>query len=801
MAVGPFELAQFGDKIRWSSSLNGAEFERHQEKLREAYPTVIEKIDNLVAEIATLVSQLPPTELLLRGWWEFAHERLTKKAGKFEDPIPMRMVDYVQSVIAGVPRSRTQLGEVSEENWKHLVEMVSKLFQCVCSEYQICNTAINKVQNPEYDDEMEELRVRAELMWCAVRGKRYQVHDIPALEELLLPHSTILEELFGITAKALLNELTKIWHSLTFGLDDAYRDLKRIQADFFNTLKTKKSGATDTNLPFELEEFAEDQSELQRKGQEAAEKLFGTSMFDLQKITNLPQNLLDEMSWGPGQEEDFFAAGPFKGWPQRVWPILKRPFIKLDERYYCFDNYSLFDNFYRVLQRAILRLKPEYQHRWNEIQQAISEEAPFNHLKKILPSGREIRPVWYRWRTSADQPAQWMELDGLYEYADHLFIIEVKAGSFTWTSPTTDLKSHIQSLKNLVQAPTRQGQRFLNYLKNTPSAPIYNKAHDEIGRVNFSKYRRVTICAVTLDSFGEIAAKSQHLRKVGIELGDTPVWSLSLDDMRVYADIFVNPLHFLHFVEQRQLALQSEKLELNDELDHLGLYLKHNNYSQYAAGMGGPADKLVFHAYTTDIDSFFGKKLINDKVISPLQQEVPARLSEVIDFLSHNDVARHASLSSKLLDMEGKWRTEMFGQLDQTLAISRNRNWPKPISSHGESEANVTLFLWAPPKLPRDRDFALEHTQALMLLNKEDDRTLLELSYDENDDLKDIWYENVSIKNLSAVEIRRLSERAEKLRQARIQAIKQTRKIGRNEQCPCGSGKKHKRCCLNRSPQ
>lgn len=26
---------------------------------------------------------------------------------------------------------------------------------------------------------------------------------------------------------------------------------------------------------------------------------------------------------------------------------------------------------------------------------------------------------------------------------------------------------------------------------------------------------------------------------------------------------------------------------------------------------------------------------------------------------------------------------------------------------------------------------------------------------------------------------------------------RETAKVGRNEPCPCGSGKKHKKCCLN----
>ena len=37
-----------------------------------------------------------------------------------------------------------------------------------------------------------------------------------------------------------------------------------------------------------------------------------------------------------------------------------------------------------------------------------------------------------------------------------------------------------------------------------------------------------------------------------------------------------------------------------------------------------------------------------------------------------------------------------------------------------------------------------------------------------------------------------------KQREANVQPVRTTPKIGRNEICPCGSGKKYKNCCLNK---
>ena len=63
-------------------------------------------------------------------------------------------------------------------------------------------------------------------------------------------------------------------------------------------------------------------------------------------------------------------------------------------------------------------------------------------------------------------------------YHDHLLIVEVKAGAFTYTSPATDLTAHIASLQNLVRNPVVQGKRFLKYLESAPNVPISDDIHD-----------------------------------------------------------------------------------------------------------------------------------------------------------------------------------------------------------------------------------------------------------------------------------------------------------------------------------
>src|SRR5690606_32672382 len=142
-------------------------------------------------------------------------------------------------------------------------------------------------------------------------------------------------------------------------------------------------------------------------------------------------------------------------------------------RAYCFDIFSLFDNVYRVLGRTIKFRDPSYEKTWNVQQQNISEELPLIYLKRLLPGAEVYKSVYHKWKNDAGQ-TDWRETDGLLIYNDHLFIIEVKAGAFTYTSPADDLPAHLVSLKNLLEAPSRQGSRFFDYLNSASEVPISN---------------------------------------------------------------------------------------------------------------------------------------------------------------------------------------------------------------------------------------------------------------------------------------------------------------------------------------
>ena len=793
-------MARFGKHIVCETNWPKGDFAEFQKRNAERLPETIEKIDSLISNVANLISELPPSKLMLRAWWEMAQIGMTIESESEinqEDTVAFRMLDYVQSLIASVTPIHDQRSEVKEEEWTRLRQNVQEIFRAINFDYQVCLTAKHAIEDPQLDNDFEEFKFLAQSYWCNVRGNRYQIHESAHLSELISPHSKVLEELFNVSADTFVGEIEKLRNSLSFGLGDALQDLHDFRNETLSTVETSIETASDTDSERDrgdILELAATNPDWINRGDELCGRLFDFDLFDLEKVTALPRLLLEQLSWSPGEDQEFMASGEFRGWPLRIWSVFKRPFIRLNGHYYCFDLASLNDHIYRVMQRTICRLKPDYRDTWNRIQNVVSEDLPLRYFQRLLPGANILKSVFYQGLTESGSIGR-CEVDSLVIYDEHLFVIEVRAGAFTYTPPATDFPAYIDSLKNLILKPATQGKRFIDYLFSADEVALFDIHKARIHTLRRSDFRHIIICPITLDPLTELASQVQHLGKLGISVGSWPLWAISMDDLRVLADIFNNPLIFLHFVEQRVRAFHSDIVKTDDELDHIGLYLKHNNYAMYAAELNQPKNsKLTFPGYRAEIDKFFHRKIASPSEASPLTQNNPSRVLEIISFLTGKDWNRRSEVTSYLLDLAGESQQRVSDFIDEDLLRQRSSGKPLSFSSHGN--VKLSVYCWTDVN-PRDEALAISHTNKVLLLNNEDRRFLLELSYDESDVLIDIHWRQAEQTNIPLTELPSLRNQSEQLRKVRVQKARVERgNLGRNEPCPCGSGKKYKKCCL-----
>lgn len=805
---GPIEIARFGKFVHISSNWSKEEFEKQQTYLKEQLPKTISKLDTLVVKISGAIKKYHPLGLMHRAYWEMSHEHLCYQGEDepfFETSETKKSVhsvlvlEYIQNVIAATsPDETCSHVEPTEEDWLKLKNDIQKLYDTLNLNYLICESATAKGSD---NVAVSQIRHQAITHWINVRGERYTSLEITHLEDLLYNHRDSIKQTLGITPEILIAEISKIIHALTRGIGQAVEELADIRYQHFNpeTLKNLQSDKSDDASALNADKFREALSELgiEKQVADATDRFFGFGLFDLQKISDLPITVLEYLSWNLGEDTSFLDGREQSGWPTRITPITKRPFLKIDGKFYCFNLYGLLDNFYRTVQRLVISIDSSLQNKWENIQKESTEALPLKYLERMLPGARCFKDLYYKhYPNDSVKKKYWCETDGLVVYGDVLLIVEVKAGAFTYTSPIDDFDAYVESIRNLVEKPAKQGARLVDYIKSAEKVSFYDKDKiSEIVEIRGDDFRSIFICAVTVDSFTEIASRIQQLKPLGLELGQYPLWSISIDDLRVCADIFHSPLIFLHYLENRMLAYSNPKVGTVDELDHIGLYFQHNNYSKYTDELNLDSKSfLQFNGYREPVDQFFHQKLLGEAPEPLIQQGIPERLKQIIDFCS-GAPRRNARLASFILDADAETRTMLSESIDTLLSKQAARRRVQMFSTTGEYRLSIAC--WQPHLFTPDSEFAHNYAMANILDQDEEDRMLLQLIFDPENILSGLAWSHVNKDDIPEHRKAELLNFQRITKEKRISAAKSKQgKIGRNEKCPCGSGKKYKKCCL-----
>lgn len=786
--IGHIRLIRIGNKIILENTMNREQHSKHITELASKYDDYCKEIDDIVQKIRSTVQRVNPLKLLQRAYGEYAACGMGKTS-EFEmngdDIIALRMIDYIQSVIVSSPPLENN--DLTEAIWHELRGDVKKLYGMLSWGYHTLDTAKKKVSGIDFDIEYEEFYVKAQMHWTAVRGHRYLVHDMPHLRDLLTEHDLVFKEIYGASIEQFLQGIEKLQNSLAFGIFEAAKELRELHAKI--VAQVDASLVTTKDEMFEAMEKILKDNGFEAERDDIFSRFFGFDLFDIVKVTNLPASLLRDLSWEPGENRDFFAEGDKSGWPLKILPIHQRPLLKIEEKYYCFDLLSLMDNLYKALRRTILRIKPSYQETWNAIQKRVTEELPLKLLGNILKGSKTYSEVYYRWNVGKNGQLEWCENDGILLYDDHLIIIEVKGGAFTYTSPSDDFDAFIQSIRNLAIKPAEQGIRFIEYLNSASEVEIYDKDHTLVAKLKKKQFRCITLCCVSLDNFTTFAARIGNLKALGLKVPQ-PIWSISIDDMRVYADLFVSATQFTHFLEERQRACLTPEIDLDDELDHYGLYVHYNRYTSQTKDINM---RMVWNGFRQEIDTYYHNLLTNSTNSVRPTQKLPGILQDIILLLDTQVKPGRCKAASLLLDFSVEDREQISNRIQEGIIEQKSIHRMKPLSTIVDPK--ITFFcrtLGVQPMLWADIE---EHVFANMVLSQEKMRMAMLLKFDHNNTLVNVDFQLFHEYDIRPSQLLAIQERAKKLRKSRMKNERSKRFIGRNHPCPCGSGKKYKSCC------
>lgn len=743
-----------------------------------------QELENQVRKARDIITSYEPLALLKYGYEHFvtaAFGKLSESEWSMDENMTRRMIDYVQSVIVSSELQKDLKEIVDENEYKELFELIKKIYLNVTLFHSIAQTRKNQ-KREDYDFKFDEFKTMSVMEWVNVCGKRYAVFEFIHLEAILTPHKEIIKEILEIEIVDLIQALKDIKNSVEQGYLQQWKLLKQSHEKFIEIADEIKDVTDIEGVRAEL------QKHLDFDIDEPMTKIQSCDFFDINNVCKLPTKLLDLLSYEPNQNK-FFFEGKHKGLPLKKIPIKEKPFLKYKNKYYCFETSHLFDNIYRNIEAIILEKRPSYLDSWNKRQGKIAQNITFDLFKKIIPTASFYGTNHYLYEGA------WHENDGIIVFDDNVLILEIKAGKFKTKSPFTDFNSYIDSIQRLLESPVKQANRIISILDKDSEVSLFEKEDIKSNvkiKLNKKDIKNIFICSISLENFNTFANNTPLLKTVGFKIPDKPVWSLSIDDLRVYSDLFDNDITFIHFLKERMLASQSNIVDLNDELDHLGLYFSYNKYVQHIQELKKEhkADKLSFGGYIDKIDEYYA--LINhvpEEAIKP-EQNIPEFLKHILYTINNKKDKYFTEVVCNLLDFSGDGRNQLMQMINQVLKEQFISRRSKHLEVYGMSVFCVQ------DNIPFLSQKEIEDiVYASMVIQNRTERLVLILSFDKDNKIYDSKITKFTLE-LNEENIKKYKSQVETLKARRFQKVLSQNKLGRNDRCPCGSGKKYKNCCL-----
>ena len=764
---GIIEMTRSGNVVSMQNILSDSQNDEVIESIKNNYVTIVSDINGIVAELRSRITAEDPLQLLKFSHHYFLINNLgiTSEHQQSSEAInASRLAEYVQSVIISSENHYDGGKDDPSLDYFRIASLVERLYSKM-QDFILC-WGLSQKDDSVWDGIIDQLV--ESLLFFFVRGSRYPIIEEKYHRPLFAAHDQQFRKIYGISSNEVTDGLVKMLYSVSQG-----------QLDPINQIKQHLENYNGEGEYDETEDY------------KSFMNFLGYTTNDVMQVTGWPECFLHDLSYGVGEVETFFSDdNQFSGWPILNLPIHRKPFITVDGKYYCFDYYSLSDSFYRAIQRAVVSHSDIET--WKDAQQRASEQYVGELFQKLLPGSTVYRDNYYPINGSLKQMA---ENDLLIIYERILLIVEVKAGSFVYTSPITDFDSHIASYKTLIEKADHQCERVYEYIENNkPSDSVfYDDSKNKKLTLNADDIDKVYKLSVTVDNINSFAARAE---KIGFLKLKSNAISIGLDDLITYSEYFDSPLIFLHYLRQREAATQTPNLQLFDELDHLGMYINYNCYPKVLSKDNGYS-LTIFDGFREELDAYFGQSFHPSLKPEKPTQAFSDLFRDIIACIEREDSDNRIWLSSYLLDFDADSRSRLCKQIDSLIRKQANNHRMLPIICGGGKESlRFCVYVSQPETVQLSESEKQNHLFSILLHNDEPNRVRIDIEVNNEGQPIHVSGKEYYRNDIPEEQVPYLKELGTNNPTLKFfQQMQTRRKIGRNEPCPCGSGKKYKKCC------
>lgn len=446
----------------------------------------------------------------------------------------------------------------------------------------------------------------------------------------------------------------------------------------------------------------------------------------------------------------------------------------------------------------LARVTPALSNRYgNRVAEWMESEIE-QYLWRLFPRHAVFRGACF---PDPDNPGGETESDAIVIWGPFLVVVEAKGKRLPREAMRGSEAKLKQTLQNNIQDAFYQARRVVRILDRDGKITFKEKLTGRTIEITKDRLNRVMPISVTLQHLSGIPTQLAATQRLGLFKGKAYPWSVCIDELEVITRFVGSPDAFLFYIERRTAHQASEISFSGDELDIFGQYLDsrlhpsiYQNNPEFAEHTGHKAigfndgqerfEKVYAAEWHNEPKQEVDPQLKLPPGIEPLLQELRCREDDGARWIAFSLLG----FSNTALRRLAAAVADVRGATCEGKRVQRITTTEDDIVINVMAHAGLESKDFYQNTLLRTR---LEHYRARP-------RATFTLGIDQRNRMQPFetasWIEGPWQKEEIMEQL--LAEDREAPR--RMQLYRAAKKPGRNDPCPCNSGKKFKRCCLDK---
>ena len=436
----------------------------------------------------------------------------------------------------------------------------------------------------------------------------------------------------------------------------------------------------------------------------------------------------------------------------------------------------------------------------NQYGQTVStwmEDSIYSFMLNIFPKECVLKNACFFDQSTASSNR---ETDCLIKWGPIVIVLEAKGRKIDRDTIRLSKPGLRNILRKNIEDSFSQSNKVVKVLSTGKVIKFKEKYSDKTMSIDGNKVIRIMSISVTLQHLYGICTQLAVTQKINLFKDNTFPWSVSIDDLEVITEFLETPEVFLYYIERRT-AHQGMGISLSaDELDLLGHYMdnrlhpSHYEQREEILKNTGSDNTIWINGGEERFDHYYTSILYGDRKedLEKPSIDLPPLIFEILKYLRNRGNDDSKWIAFALLSLSNH---ELEAVVED---FKRIRSCPKPTGFNRKTLRfkDLTIIIMSYDSLPNEE--VIRHLTMRSAIEKyrAKSKIAVSLAFDLSrpDVITFASWQEIPWKYDQAFED--VIEK-EKTRQKTLCANKANGKIGRNDPCPCGSGIKFKKCCID----